>query len=41
MLLYACPGGTAAPAVHPCDRAAKALDDAGHAYERKQVKAAG
>jgi glutathione S-transferase len=38
MLLYTCPGGKAAPAVHPCGRAAKALDDAGHVYSRKQVK---
>ncbi len=26
---------------HPCGRAAKALDDAGHAYERKSVKGGG
>jgi glutathione S-transferase len=38
MVLYVCPGGGAAPLVHPCGRAAKALDDAGHDYQCKQVK---
>ncbi len=43
MVLYTCPtgrsfGGLPAPLAHPCGRAAKALDDAGHAYECKQVK---
>ena len=43
MLLYTCPfgtsfGGLPAPLAHPCGRAAKALDDAGHRYEVKQVK---
>ena len=38
MLLYACPGGKAAPHVHPCGIAARALDDAGHRYDFKQVK---
>ncbi|MGA3362028.1 MAG: glutathione S-transferase N-terminal domain-containing protein [Solirubrobacteraceae bacterium] len=38
MLLYACPGGKAAPHVHPCGIAARALDDAGHTYDLKQVR---
>lgn len=43
MVLYTCSYGTAwgglpAPVAHPCGRAAKALDDAGHRYECKQVK---
>jgi hypothetical protein len=38
MLLCTCPGGTAPPALHPCGRAAKGLEDAGHVYDRKQVK---
>lgn len=43
MILYVCPSGTSfgglpAPIAHPCGRAAKALDDAGHAYEVKTVK---
>jgi glutathione S-transferase len=38
MVLYTCPGGKAAPSWHPCGKAAKALDDAGHDYERKQVR---
>lgn len=43
MVLYTCPlgkafGGLPAPIAHPCGRAAKALDDAGHRYERKEVK---
>ena len=32
------PVGTAPPALHPCGRAAKGLEDAGHVYDRKQVK---
>jgi glutathione S-transferase len=31
-------GGLPAAIAHPCGRAAKALDDAGHAYELKTVK---
>jgi hypothetical protein len=31
-------GGLPAPIAHPCGRAAKALDDAGHAYKQTQVK---
>lgn len=43
MILYVCANGTSfgglpAPIAHPCGRAAKALDDAGHSYEVKQVK---
>ena len=43
VVLYTCSlekaaGGVPAPLAHPCGRAAKALDDAGHQYEIKQVK---
>jgi glutathione S-transferase len=43
VILYVCPSGTSfgglpGPMAHPCGRAAKALDDAGHAYELKTVK---
>jgi len=43
VVLYTCPsgksaGGLPAPFAHPCGRAAKALDDAGHAYQWKQVE---
>jgi glutathione S-transferase len=43
MVLYTCTdgkalGGLPAPIAHPCGRAAKALDDAGHSYEWKKVK---
>ena len=43
MVLYTCSlkkaaGGLPAPLGHPCGRAAKALDDAGHGYEIKTVK---
>jgi glutathione S-transferase len=46
MDLYVCPSGTSfgglpAPLAHPCGRAAKALDDAGHCYETKTVKGSG
>jgi glutathione S-transferase len=41
MLLYTCPAGkhgATTPLVkHPCGLAAKALDDAGHAYDTKTV----
>lgn len=42
MVLYVCSSGTVggglpAPIAHPCGRAAKALDDAGHAYQLEQV----
>jgi glutathione S-transferase len=38
MVLYVCPGGKHAPAIHPCGHAAKALDDAGISYDVKHVK---
>ena len=43
MVLYVCSlekagGGLPGPLAHPCGRAAKALDDAGHGYELKTVK---
>ena len=31
-------GDLPGPLAHPCGRAAKALDDAGHSYEERQVK---
>jgi len=41
MVLYTCPAGkhgATTPLIkHPCGVAAKALDDAGHAYETKMV----
>jgi glutathione S-transferase len=38
MILYTCGNGTKGPAkIHPCAKAAKALDAAGHDYEIKQV----
>ncbi len=42
MVLYTCSlkklaGSPPPPLAHPCGRAAKALDDAGHAYEIKSV----
>ncbi len=43
MVLYTCTEGKSfgslpGPLAHPCGRAAKALDDAGHRYEWRQVK---
>ena len=43
MVLYTCTdgksfGGLPKPLAHPCGRAAKALDEAGHTYEWKKVK---
>jgi glutathione S-transferase len=43
VVLYTCTdgksfGGLPAPFAHPCGRAAKALDDAGHRYQWKKVK---
>jgi hypothetical protein len=35
--LYTCPAKDAAPIVHPCGRAAKALRDGGHAFEIETV----
>ncbi len=42
MILYTCSlekfaGSLPPPLAHPCGRAAKALDDAGHTYEIKRV----
>jgi glutathione S-transferase len=43
VVLYTCTdgkmlGGLPAPLAHPCGRAAKALDDAGHEYEWRKVR---
>jgi glutathione S-transferase len=43
MVLYTCTdgkafGGLPGPIAHPCGKAAKALDDAGHAYECRKVR---
>ena len=43
MVLYTCFleksfGGVPGPLAHPCGKAAKALDDAGHEYELRTVK---
>jgi glutathione S-transferase len=43
VVLYTCTdgksfGGLPGPIAHPCGRAAKALDEAGHTYELKKVK---
>lgn len=43
MVLYTCTNGKSfgdlpAPIAHPCGRAAKALDQAGHSYDLKKVK---
>jgi glutathione S-transferase len=43
VVLYACElgksfGGGPGPIAHPCGRAAKALDEAGHSYEMRTVK---
>ena len=43
MILYTCEmgksfGSLPGPVAHPCGRAAKALDDAGHRYEHRTVK---
>jgi glutathione S-transferase len=39
MILYTCTDGKSLAAIgHPCAKAAKALDEAGHSYEMKQVK---
>ncbi|HZJ29619.1 MAG TPA: glutathione S-transferase N-terminal domain-containing protein [Solirubrobacterales bacterium] len=37
MELYTCGQKKSVPALHPCGRAAKALDDAGYRYELKTV----
>jgi glutathione S-transferase len=38
VVLYTCESGKSAPVAHPCGKAAKALDDAGHSYDCQQVK---
>jgi glutathione S-transferase len=43
VILYTCSdgksfGGMPGPLAHPCGKAAKALDDAGHGYEWRKVK---
>jgi glutathione S-transferase len=43
VVLYVCSfgkagGGLPAPFAHPCGRAAKALDDAGHSYTMEEVQ---
>jgi len=39
MILYVCGTGTSGPgAMHPCAKAGKALDEAGHEYELKRVR---
>jgi hypothetical protein len=38
VVLYTCESGKTAPIAHPCGKAAKALDDAGHSYDCQQVK---
>jgi glutathione S-transferase len=43
VILYTCAdgkafGGLPGPLAHPCGKAAKALDDAGHSYEWRKVK---
>lgn len=38
MILYTCPFGTIGAPLHPCGKAAKALDEAGVSYEARQVK---
>ena len=43
VILYTCElgksfGGLPGPIAHPCGRAAKALDEAGHRYEHQTVK---
>ena len=37
MVLYTCESANSS-SMHPCAKAVKALDDAGHTYERKRVK---
>jgi len=38
VILYTCPFGTIGAPLHPCGKAAKALDDAGITYETRKVK---
>jgi glutathione S-transferase len=37
VILYTCQSGKSFPSAHPCAKAAKALDDAGHSYEWQKV----
>lgn len=37
VILYTCGAKKDAPLLHPCGKAAKALDNAGHEYELKTV----
>jgi glutathione S-transferase len=38
VVLYTCASGKSVPVAHPCGKAAKALDDGGHAYDWRKVK---
>lgn len=38
MILYTCPFGTIGAPLHPCGKAAKALDDAGITYQTRKVR---
>ena len=38
VILYTCPFGTIGAPLHPCGKAAKALEEAGVRYETRQVK---
>jgi glutathione S-transferase len=38
MVSYTCESGKSVPVAHPCAKAAKALDDAGHVYDWRKVK---
>jgi len=38
VILYTCPFGTIGAPLHPCGKAAKALDDAGITYETRKVR---
>jgi glutathione S-transferase len=38
VVLYTCESGKAVPALHPCGKAARALDQAGYEYEWRKVK---
>jgi len=38
VILYTCPFGTIGAPLHPCGKAAKALDDAGITYQTRKVR---
>lgn len=40
MVIYVCPSGAGGAPLHPCARAMKALDEAGHTYEQRTVSGA-